>query len=359
MSNPRGGGAERHTENILIEMVKRGYDVTLFASSFQGALTEEDRKGLRIIRRGGRFSVYREARKYLKQYQQDYDLIIDEINTIPFGSYRVKGVKNKLVVWIHQLARNVWFYETPFPFSLAAYIIEPFLLKPYVNVCEVVTVSNSTKNDLVKLGFNKDKIHVIPQTCDYKVVDSLNMVQKNTFLQLLYVGRMKRSKRVHHIIRALYEIRKSEPEARLVIIGSGDESYIRYLKRLIHRLGLTEHVLFTGFVTDEEKSAYMRSSHFILMTSVREGWGLAVNEANAQGTPAVVYNVHGLRDSTIHGKTGWVCEKNTPTELARGVLSLYHDKKNYVQVQKAAWNFSKSLTIERATDAFERVITGE
>ena len=48
----------------------------------------------------------------------------------------------------------------------------------------------------------------------------------------------------------------------------------------------------------------MAEAHVLLMTSVREGWGLVVTEANACGTPAVVYNVPGLRDSVRNEETG-------------------------------------------------------
>jgi hypothetical protein len=86
---------------------------------------------------------------------EGYDVIIDEINTRPFLT--PKFIKNgeQVVALIHQLAREYWFYETPFPISYIGYhFLEDRWLRNYVNI-PTVTISESTKKDLLNLGFKK------------------------------------------------------------------------------------------------------------------------------------------------------------------------------------------------------------
>jgi glycosyltransferase involved in cell wall biosynthesis len=77
------------------------------------------------------------------------------------------------------------------------------------------------------------------------------------------------------------------------------------LKLLTRKLGLHESVKFLGRLPAADKHRYMAAVHALLMASVREGWGLVVTEANRCGTPAIVYDVPGLRDSVRDGKTGY------------------------------------------------------
>jgi glycosyltransferase involved in cell wall biosynthesis len=88
----------------------------------------------------------------------------------------------------------------------------------------------------------------------------------------------------------------------LTVVGSGEVQ--GDLKQLVNELGLEAQVVFTGSLAEPEKNAQLMQAHVLLHTSVREGWGLNVIEANALGTPAVVYPVAGLVDSTVHGETG-------------------------------------------------------
>ena len=73
---------------------------------------------------------------------------------------------------------------------------------------------------------------------------------------------------------------------------------------------------------------------------MREGWGLNVIEANAMGTPAVVYPVGGLVDSTVHGVTGLVCKEETPNSLAAEVMNLAADPVKYQRLRENAWSRS-------------------
>ena len=100
----------------------------------------------------------------------------------------------------------------------------------------------------------------------------------------------------------------------------------------------------------------MEKSHLILVTSVKEGWGMIVTEANSRGTPAVVYKSDGLVDSVRNNITGWVSNENTPSDLARSIVLALEDPIKYEIVREAAWEWSKEFTPERTYSAFLKAI---
>src|SRR5690606_17977674 len=113
-----------------------------------------------IVRSGNKYQVYKRAIDYYRKHQDSYDLIIDEINTRPFLT--PKFVKDKSIIALfHQMAREFWFYETPFPLNyIGYYYLEKRWLSNYRDI-PTITVSKSSKRDLEELGFNK--IFVVPE----------------------------------------------------------------------------------------------------------------------------------------------------------------------------------------------------
>ena len=129
------------TEEVARELVARGHAVTLFAAGVAGRPERELRDGVEIVRRGGRLGVYRAARRFWSERGRGrYDVVVDEINTRPFLTPRFI-TDTPIVALIHQLAREIWFDETPFPISiLGRYVLEPWWLRAYRDV-PALTVS--------------------------------------------------------------------------------------------------------------------------------------------------------------------------------------------------------------------------
>jgi glycosyltransferase involved in cell wall biosynthesis len=219
----------------------------------------------------------------------------------------------------NQLAREVWFYELPWFIGWLGFLMEPGWLMLYRNR-PVVTISTSSRNDLIRLGFDPTRVTVIPMA--NRPYAPLSRVSKESAPTVLFVGRLKRSKRVHHAIHAFHRLRRHWPEARLWIVGDGDVNYRKALQRQVERLGLEDAVVFFGAVSEEEKVLRLAQAHLLCVPSVREGWGIVVSEAASQGTPAVVYPVAGLVDSVKDRKTGWICSSPTPRALADAMCEL-------------------------------------
>ena len=161
LAHPRAGGAEVYLQSVAREWVRCGHEVTIFCAAVDGRPARELADGVELIRRGGRLGVYREARRYWRREGDgQYDLVVDCVNTRPFLCPRFVG-NVPIVAVVHQVAREIWRYETPWPISvLGRYLLEPAWLRAYRDV-PVVTVSESSRESLAEYGLRR--VTVVPE----------------------------------------------------------------------------------------------------------------------------------------------------------------------------------------------------
>lgn len=354
-SNPRAGGAERLTLRIAEHLVRWGHTVTWFAAAFPGAPAQERLNGVSIVRAGGQATVHLRAYAWFRRHGRgQFDVVVDEINTIPFFAHLYAGLPT--VAFVMQLAREVWWYEAPWPLALAGYLAEPVYLRAYRRQ-PVITISASSAASLRAQGL-RGPMAVIPMATDFDAEPVLPALDtKEAEWTLVSLGRVVASKRVDHLLRALPHLRQLGYPARLWVVGPVTPQDQARLARLAARLGVGQAVTFWGRVDETQKRALLRQAHVLAACSVREGWGLMVTEANLVGTPAVVYAVPGLRDSTRHGETGLVTPPN-PIALAQGIAQLLSDPQLYARVRRAAWERARDLNWSATAQHFLKAIEG-
>jgi len=283
LKHPSSGGAEVWAHRIAEGLVNRGHEVTFFAAHVAEAPEEEIVNGVRIVRRGSRLTVYREAKKFYKDNSTAFDVILEEINTRPFFAYTWGSTP--VVHMIHQVAKDVWKYEAPFPVSLVGrYIFEPRWLKRLAGK-HVLTLSPSSAESLIEYGI-KNAIVALPGSDDSQVVYS----EKASTPTVVFLGRLVASKRPDHVVEAFRYLRTQIPNAELWMLGSGQ------MKKKLEK-DLPAGVTLFGHVSYEERQSRLARAHVLVATTVREGWGLNVSEASAVGTPTIGYDAPGLRDS--------------------------------------------------------------
>ncbi|HEV2361797.1 MAG TPA: glycosyltransferase family 4 protein [Acidimicrobiales bacterium] len=285
LAHPLAGGAEVWTNEVTNAWRGMGHEVTLFCAAIGGRPEREVVDGVNVIRRGTRYSVYKEARRFYEaEGAGRFDLVIDEVCTRPFGCPRFVH-DAPVVAFIHQIAGAVWLYEVPLPLAvLGRYLIEPFWLSRYRDV-PTATVSQSSWDSLWRMGLRR--VVVVPP--GHRLSEVAN-TGKEPHPTLLYVGRLARNKRPHHIVKAFQRVRDALPHAQLWVVGTGP------MESALRRSAGPGVTLF-GFVDEDTKRDLMSRAHALVMTSVREGWGLSVTEAAAVGTPTIAYAVPGLVDS--------------------------------------------------------------
>jgi len=352
--HPQAGGAEKVTFEIARRWVLWGHHVHLVCGNYPNGSRHDNIEGIEITRLGGKYSLYLLAiLYYLRNLKEKYDVIIDEINTVPF--FTPNYVKEPKVAFIHQLAAEILYEELHWLQAKFWNFMEPRVLRLYEDV-PVVTISQSTKEDLIRIGLPEENIHVITEGLDHTLYKPSG--DKNDDPNILYVGRLKRFKGVHLLIEAMKYIVEKVPNVRLDIVGRGDPNYEIELKQQVKYLKLEDIVTFHGYVSEEEKIRFMQEAHLLVLPSRREGFGLVVIEANACGTPTVATNVQGLRDAVVDGETGFLVKNGDIEGLAEAIIRILDDEKLRRVLSKNALEYSRKFNWDKTADEFMRIIKG-
>jgi glycosyltransferase involved in cell wall biosynthesis len=346
--NPAMGGAEVFTYEVAKRWVRDGHEVTWFTSEYPDSKKEEVVDGIRIVRAGGKYSVYRKAKQYYKKRfsKEKFDVVIDEINTKPFFAPKFVDKGEHVVALIHQLAREYWFCETFFPLNYLGYhFFEERWLSNYLDV-PVVAVSDSTKQDLLALGLKN--IHVVTQGLNFKPL--LKLPEKEGYPVIAFSGRLKRAKRPDHAIKAFKIVKDKLADAELWIIGDGP--FKRDLKKMAF-----EGVKFFGKLFNEERRALLKRCWVLVNPSIREGWGLNVIEANALGTPCVGYDVAGLRDSIKDGETGLLAKNGDVKMLSEMLFGVLSDDALRNSLSRNGLEYSQNFSWDKTAEEFMKVVS--
>ena len=103
--HPEAGGAEVFLEQVSTELAALGHEVTACAARYPGSRADETRRGVRVVRRGGRFGVYPRVLSWLFQHRGEFDVVVDVQNGLPFWT-PVLGLP--VVNVTHHVHREQW-----------------------------------------------------------------------------------------------------------------------------------------------------------------------------------------------------------------------------------------------------------
>lgn len=347
--HPNAGGAEISTHEHAKKWVESGHSVTLFTSFYKNAQKQEWIDGINIIRRGNQyFGVHLTAFFwFLFGNHPKFDLVVDQFHGIPF--FTPLYVRVKKLGFIHEVAKEVWKlnqFSPPLNFFVSGLgnILEPLLFNLYKGV-PFMTVSESTKNDLVFWGIPKQDITVINNG-----ITVLETVQKKEQKKtIVFLGALAKDKGIELALFCLnYLQRKFDKDIQFWIIGKSDTKYLKFLQVTVDNLGI-KNTRFWGFVDEIKKFELLAKAHILINPSIREGWGLVVIEAASVGTPTIAFNVSGLKDSIQNGKTGLLSNGQSVEGLTNKVMELLSDETKLKQMSKNAILWSKNFSWEKST----------
>jgi glycosyltransferase involved in cell wall biosynthesis len=356
IKNPSSGGAEVLTHEIAKRWVLAGHHVTQFSSEFNGSKKEEFVDGITIIRNGNpdaRYffnSVHFRAFQYYKKHQDQMDIVIDEIHGLPF--FTPFYVSKKKIALICEIAGDIWDKNFPFPFNKIGKSIEDNYFRFYKKT-PFLTISMSTKKDLIRYGVESKNITVLPM--GITVPERLPIVKKEKDITLVFVGRLTKAKGIEDAIEACYLLKSKFPKIKLWVIGRGEKEYEAKIRDKINKLGLTKQVDLLGFVSQEEKFKRIGRAHLLVSTSIKEGYGLTIPEAGIMGTPAVAYNVEGLRDIIRDNKTGVLTDK-IPAAIASRISEILGSEASYEKIQRGALEFAKKLSWDKTSEEALKIL---
>ncbi len=352
ITHPWAGGAERHIHEVSKRLVNAGHTVTLFCARYEGAKDVEKIDGIEIIRKGGRFSVYVYAfwEYVTKLKKRNFDLIIDDINAIPW--FTPLYIRKPKIAIIHHFAKYIFFEELPFLLAIIAYCIElsyPFIYRKI----PFITVSPSSRDEMVNVGIPEEHITIVTHGVDHQV-HKPSEYSKSPYPHLLYLGRLRNYKNLGTLIQAMALVVKEIPSVKLSIVGAG--AVQNKLKALAASLNLSDSITFYGYVDDEMKRNFFQNAWVFVTSSEKEGWGLTVIEANACGTPAVAFAVPGLKDSIQNGETGLLVENRSSDAFAERIIELLKDEELRKRLSVAALKHAQQFSWDKAAEEYMNIM---
>jgi len=213
-----------------------------------------------------------------------------------------------------------------------------------------------------------DKIDIIPNGVDPSQFDALNGLDLSAFRAryalpaekiVFYVGRIVAEKGVDVLIQAVPRVLEGFPQAKFVIAGQGPE--LGRLQAMAEAMGVGHKVLFTGYISDDERNRLFKVADCAVFPSLYEPFGIVALEAMAAGVPVVVSEVGGLAEVVQHAETGITIYPNDPNSCAWGILhTLQHPHwaqrrvENAQRMVRTVYNWD---TIAAQTEAvYRRVI---
>lgn len=344
--SPKAGGGEVYLHEQARCWVQQGHRVTWVAQAFRGSKPREELDGIEIVRRGVSLFVFaRAAIWYVFRSGWKFDFIIDTMNGVPFFT-PLFSRKPKVCLLYHMHSEH-FRDELTEPLASLAVAIETKLVPFVYRRTPFVTISDSSAMEMRALHMSALPVRVIHSG----VSDDLVPGRKSAAPTILFIGRLRRYKRVRKLIDAFVAVKVSVPDARLVIAGTGDDE-----RSLRDYCAGISGVTFAGRVDNAEKVRLLQEAWVFGMPSSLEGWGIVVIEAACCATPSIAYDVNGLRDCVIDGVTGLLAR--TDAEFDEHLQSVLTDDVLRARLSEAsvAWgsSFSWSATAARTLGEIRR-----
>lgn len=351
MRHSFAGGAEAYIESMARHWAAAGSKITIFSGNDGLSPRRENSNGVEIIRRGGFYLVYVWAFfYYIFLFRGKYDIIIDCQNGIPFFTPLYAG--EKIYCLIHHVHQEVFRKSLSKYLAMLAIFLEKNLMPFVYKNNTIITVSDSSKEQILNLGMGVNDIWVINPGIELK---KLRMGVKSKIPVILYLGRLKAYKSIDILIRAFKIVASKNAKAILVIAGSGEEE--GNLRKLVQSFGyLSDRIIFTGKVSEEEKIGLLQKAWILVNPSMMEGWSIATIEANSCGTPVVASNVPGLCDSVKNGITGYLVDYGNEELFAKRMIKLIGNKVLRKKMSIASRYWAEGFDWQQSSDNFFAVI---
>jgi glycosyltransferase involved in cell wall biosynthesis len=348
--HPEAGGSEVYVGQMARALAAGGAEVTMLCPRYAGSLRRDTESGVRYLRVAGRLSIYLivPLLAILRRLPR-HDCVVEIQNGVPFLAAAFS--RRPVLVVVHHVHREQW----PILFSPVmarfGWWLESRLAPRVSRHAPYVTVSESTRSELIQLGVRADAIKVVRNGSPN--LETRHEVERNDSPEIVVLGRLVPHKRVEIAIEAVSRLRRDFPELRLTVVGEG--WWHGHLTSRVAELGAADYVEFTGHVSEDEKHRLLARAWVSALPSVKEGWGLVVVEAGLHETPTVAFrSAGGVQESLVDGSTGILVDDET--EFATALAQLLGDQARRSELGRGAKAHAASFTWEASQRDFNQLI---
>lgn len=332
--NPIRGGDVNVCYNLSKELVKRGHQITILTTDFEyDESYAQSLEGVQIIpcpciAHYGLFLYTPAMKEWLKTNLRDFDII----HLHNFRSYQSNIV--------YEYAKS---YKIPYILqahgSLPRFIKKRKLkiMYDYVwgnqlirDAFKFIALTNSESNQYQNMGADKKNIEIIPNGVDLS--QYANLPQKNVFRSkyhigenekiILYIGRLHESKGLDLLLKAFNEVTLVNNNVYLALVGP-DDGYLATLHNLVDKLSINKNVIFTGFVSSDEKIEALVDAN-VFITPSFSGFPVSFLEACICGKPIITTN-HSDDLDWLSNKVGYSVNYDT-ISLSNAIIDLLGER---------------------------------
>jgi len=329
------GGSEVHADELMSRWAAHGLDVLHRTSAAVGLPVTDRRNGYAVIRRGSRYSVFpRTIVAELTRRMGRYDALVEIWNGVPWFS--PVWCRKPHITVLHHVHGPMWDQILPGPLASFGRALEARIAPPFYRRSLTVTPSDATREELIELGFQPDRVRAFSNGVDWFFSPG---GEKTSEPSILAVGRLAPVKRFELVIDAALEARARVPGLTTTIIGDGPQR--DELQRRIDAAGATDWIRIRGRLDRHELVGEYRRAWLVVSGSLAEGWGLSLTEGAACGTPAVATDIRGHRSSVVAGVTGVLVD---PPQLGSTIADVLTDDHRRQQLAVAALARARTLT---------------
>lgn len=287
----------------------------------------------------------------IKGLNIDFDIVEGSNFTTYLPAFILSRIKNKPAVsWWPDVFKGRWisFFGIT---GLFGEIIERISLKLPWN--QVIALSYSTKDKLIKNKIPEDKIEVVYGGIDLKSINSIKQKKNLKTKNILCISRLVKYKRIKDLINAFVKLQKQYPSLSLTIVGQGPEE--KKLKDLVENLNLLNKINFLKNIPRNKLIRLLKQAYIFCLPSVVEGFGLVTIEAASCQTPYIITDIKVNKEITNNGQGGLFFKKRDKDDLKEKLAVLLKDKNLYKENQKQGLILAKKYQWQKIASQTEKV----
>jgi len=346
------GGAEKRLYELSKGLAKRGHDVHVFGIRWWGTEPVKKMEGVTLHGICRPIPLYSRGRRSIRAainfassvlphlLKGHFDMIdcyqAPYLHCFPTKAGALVKRSPLAITW-HEVWREYW-REYLGSLGVVGRLMEKTILLGLAD--RVIAVSDQTRDDLISLGVQGEKISVVPNGINYERMREIKPAGEGS--DIVYLGRLIRPKNVDVLLQAIRLLKSDFPDLKASIIGDGPER--ASLERLAGRLGIQRSVKFFGFVEDfDEVTAIMKSSKVFVIPSTQEGGASIVTlEANACGLPVIaIDHPLGIDKRLIRTGVNGFFVGLSPEAVAEKIKLFLEDERLRGKMGEDAANFAR------------------
>lgn len=283
---------------------------------------------------------------------QNLDLIHFPVTNAP------RGLRTKFIATVHDLA----IYENPEWFPSGQWYSKKVLVPNSIkNSAGIIAVSEDTKDQALRIfKIAEKKVEVIHEGIEDKEELSSDFISsiQNKFGTggkfILYVGTIEPRKNIERLIRAFEKTEEYDSHTegyKLVLAGKKGWKYDKIIKAF-ENSKMKDNIIFTGYISKQEKQALYSSCEIFIFPSLSEGFGLPVLEAMNFGCPVIASDIPSLKE--ICGNAVYYIDPLDIESIAKGIIAVISDvnlqsglkERGVVQSSKFSWRETAKKTVK-------------